>query len=358
MRVLQISGDRSKRGVLYPDTSTFKRQEAYAEAFGNLDIIGFSRKGDGAREYKDEHLHIVPTNSSSRHLYGIGAYRIARKLQKPDVVSVQDPFETGLVGWWLARKFKVPLHVQIHTDFLSPAYQAQTFANRIRVRIARFVLSRADAIRVVSQRISNSLKAGSWQLKATPVILPIFVDVESVRTGLKDYALEERYSVFKYRLLVVARLEREKNVELAIRAFKKTAPNGSCLIIVGEGSETARLQKLAKVPGGNSHIFFEGSREPAMYYSIADLVLVPSNYEGYGMVIVEALASGKPVLATDVGVAHEAGAIVTSEEKFADALRAWFENGPRSAELKGYPYDNFDEYVRAYCDNIRACVGS
>ena len=73
------------------------------------------------------------------------------------------------------------------------------------------------------------------------------------------------------------------------------------------------------------------------------------------MTIVEALAAGKPVLATDVGVAREAGAIVASPERFAGMLADWFEQGMRVGKLLHYPYQNFDEYVSAYTADILAC---
>ena len=74
------------------------------------------------------------------------------------------------------------------------------------------------------------------------------------------------------------------------------------------------------------------------------------------MVIVEALAAGKPVLSTDVGIARDAGAIVAPTEGFADALAKWFTNGPRTGTLRSYPYQDLTAYVKAYCGDIAACT--
>ncbi|MCR4325940.1 MAG: glycosyltransferase [Patescibacteria group bacterium] len=364
MRVLQIGSDRSKRGILFSGTPAASRQKAYADKFGHLYIIGFSLKSDGAKSYSEGELAVYPTNSVSRLSYGLDAYRIARTLPRPDVVSVQDPFESGLVAWFVAKRLRVPLHVQVHTDFLSPEYAPHSLRNRIRVIIARFVLHRASGIRVVSARIKDSLQAASYKLQATPTILPIFADIERFKNAPPDAALEARFVSFKSKLLVVARLEPEKNVGLAVRAFAESSPLGhsptgeakdSCLIIVGGGSERAGLEALAARLGVSHRVFFEGEKDAAPYYALADIALVTSRYEGYGLVIVEALARAVPVLSTDVGVAREAGAIVTTEEKFADALLEWFKSGPRAGELKDYPYKSFDEYVGAYRDNVAAC---
>lgn len=354
LRVLQIGADRSKRGILYPGTPAFARQQAYAATFGRLDIIGFSKSSDGAVTYADDHLTVTPTNSSSLLSYGKDAIRIAKTLPKPSLVSAQDPFETGLAAWRIARRLKIPLHVQIHTDFLSPEY-ASSLKNRIRILLAGYVLRRASAIRVVSERIRRSVEE-TYHVSVPITVLPIFVDVQKIRTMREDPQLIERFSRFKTKLLFVGRLEPEKNAELAVRSFAEAAPKDACLIIVGEGSERGRLEQLVRQLAMSERILFEGEREAGPYYRIADLVLMPSRYEGYGLVIVEALAAGKPVLSTDVGVAREMGAIVSNEKDFPRDLKQWFANGPRSAELKTYPYENFETYVRSYCDNIYSAV--
>ena len=104
-------------------------------------------------------------------------------------------------------------------------------------------------------------------------------------------------------------------------------------------------------------VFFEGKQDPAAYYALADLILVSSHYEGYGLVVVEALAAGKPVLSTDVGVAREAGAIIASSREFSQALARWFEGGPREGVLSNYPYRHFEEYAHAYCADIAEAAG-
>ncbi len=354
VRVLQIGSDRSTRGILFPESAGFKRQEAYAEKFGALDIIGFSLHADGAKKSDVGNLHVYPTNSFSRLLYWFDTLRIARKLPRPDVVSVQDPFEVGLIGLLVARMKRAPLHVQVHTDFLSPAFAQHSVLNRLRVLLAGFVLRRAARVRVVSERIQTSIEK-RYRLKAVVSVLPIFVDIERFRNASIDPVLTDRFKQFGSKILVVSRLEPEKNVRLAIDAFARSTPDSTCIVIVGEGSERTALEDFAKTSGVAGRVFFDGAQDAERYYPVANLVLVPSRYEGYGLVIVEALAAEKPVISTDVGIAREAGAIITSPEKFADALKNWFANGPRMGELKNYPYENFDEYARAYCADIVAC---
>lgn len=354
VRVLQVGADRSKRGIMVPGSAAYARQRAYAEKFGQLDIINFSVQHDGFEERHDGPLHIHPTNSVNKFLYGLNALFISTRLPWPDVISAQDPFEAGLTALVISRFVGKPLHVQVHTDFLSPEYAKHSLMNRLRVHMARLSLRRAARVRVVSQRIKDSIQA-AYDLHVPITVLPIFVDVERVRAASPDAALVHRFERFSHRLLFVGRLEPEKHPCLALRAFAK-APSDACLIVVGTGSENAYLTQLAKELGVSDRVFFEGEKESAPYYALADLVLVTSRYEGYGLVIIEALSRGVPVISTDVGIAREAGAIVAPEDRYADALGEWFAGGPREATLSGYPYANFDGYVAAYCADIEACI--
>ena len=357
MRILQIGGDRSKRGILERGSSAYLRQEAYADSFGKLDIIAFTLASDNAPELTEGNLHIIPTTSKAKWVYGIDARSIAKHLQRPEVVSAQDPFEAGLIAFVIARHFHAPLHVQIHTDFLDPVYAKHSQLNRLRIRIARFVLRRASGVRVVSNRIAESLEKADWKLKADLQVLPMFADIERIKAWMPNAELRARFERFSKRILVVSRLEREKRVSLAIDALARADTKTACLIIVGEGSERRMLENQVEELGLRERVFFEGGVDAAPYYHFADLVLVTSEYEGYGLVIVEALAMKKPVLSTDVGVAREAGAtMIAPVSLFAEALNTLLKNGPHEGVLKLQLPVSFDEYVREYCNGIMKLV--
>src|SRR3989338_2926174 len=351
MRVLQIGTDRT---IFDAKSASAARMRSYGKRFGQLDMIIFSLREHKVRGIRlSEGAYALATNSFFRFLYLLDAIRIAFRLPKPDVVSVQDPFEAGITGWIIARLRGAPLHVQAHTDFLSPEFSRLSLLNRLRALVAGFVLRRASRVRVVSALIKSSIEQ-KYKLRAPVSVLPIFVDVEKYRDSQLEPRLAAREHLFQTKLLVVARLEREKNVGLAIHAFAKAALDKSCLIIIGEGREKKALQKMAGDRGVGKWVFFEGQTDPAQYYKLADLLLAPSLYEGYGMVIVEALASGTPVISTDVGIAREAGAIIAEENDFAKTITKWHESGPHEGKLENYPYKNFEEYVEAYCKDIES----
>ncbi|HET8581149.1 MAG TPA: glycosyltransferase [Candidatus Paceibacterota bacterium] len=354
MRVIAFGTDRT---ILDPDSPARERQRRYAAALGELHAIIFSLGASGEPQH-DGPLHIYPTNSKSKLRYGWDALRIARTLPAPEAITAQDPFETGLAALFAARRRKVPLHVQVHTDFLAPGYAAHSRLNRIRRLLAGFVLRRAAGIRAVSPRIKERI-VQAYRPKAPISILPIFVDVE--RFHMLPHT---KHPHFDPALLFIGRLEPEKRADIAIRSLARLQSLGirhAGLTIAGEGSLRARLEAFTRELGVAERVAFLGRTDPAPLLAKADIVLVPSAYEGYGLVIVEALAAGVPVLATDVGIAAEAGALIAPfpSDDFAGALAHLIAKGDLpKGRLLAYPYASEEEYVAAWAADIAAAAGS
>lgn len=305
----------------------------------------------GVGDVHEANISVFPTNSAAKIMRYYDAYQTSKLIGLIDIVTSQDPFEIGLLSWFIARDSKVPLHVQVHTDFLAPEYAAHSLLNRIRVFIAGFVIRRAAHVRCVSEIVERRIKETYGEGVSTSV-LPIYINTERFRNAVVPTDFGKGFMRFTHKVLVAARMEPEKNISLAISAFKAGAPLDSALIIIGQGSEYTLLERHVTKLGLDGRVFFQGYQDPAPYYKIADILLVPSVYEGYGQVIVEALAAGKPVLATDVGIAKTAGAIIAAPAEFGAALKQWYENGPREGVLMNYPYDSEETYVKMYCDDV------
>jgi glycosyltransferase involved in cell wall biosynthesis len=120
----------------------------------------------------------------------------------------------------------------------------------------------------------------------------------------------------------VGRLARSKGFDVLIKAFQRAALPGARLVILGEGRERRRLERLAggqvELPGFRSNI--------KDYYQAFDLFVSPSRSEPLGRVLLEALDAGVPVVATDTDGASEIlqsypGDLVPREDVPALALR-------------------------------------
>lgn len=103
------------------------------------------------------------------------------------------------------------------------------------------------------------------------------------------------------RVLSVGSLKRQKNHTLLMRAFAGMSElPQSHLLILGEGPLRVELEQLSLQLGVASRVIFAGFHsDPTPFYQTADLFVLSSDYEGFGNVIVEAMACGLPVLCTD-----------------------------------------------------------
>lgn len=131
-----------------------------------------------------------------------------------------------------------------------------------------------------------------------PALDPAFVDM--AEAGAKDGCSAHPSNV----ILTVARLsasERQKGIDTVIRALPRvieTIPNVRYLI-VGDGDDVDRLQSLAQRVGVADHVLFVGPKigdELAAEYQGSDVFVMPSRKEGFGLVFLEAMAFGKPVI--------------------------------------------------------------
>jgi glycosyltransferase involved in cell wall biosynthesis len=210
-------------------------------------------------------------------------------------------------------------------------------------------LPKADSIRVVSNRIKNYLVEKLVIAAEKISVRPIFVDVERIKNApiLDGGDLHKKYPRFEKIILMASRLEREKNIPLALHAFalvlqaiEHTTQQGrhwarllgvpkAGLVIVGSGSQEAKLRALAAQLGLGENVIFESWADSATlvsYYKTADLFLNTSLYEGYGMTLVEAHAAGCAMISTDVGVAREVGAKIVgwTAEEVAGIINDYF----------------------------------
>jgi len=357
------------RKVFEKDSDVRRRFSLYGSLVEELHVIVFAKKNLGFKDIKlSDNVWVYPTQSRFKSNYITDALSIGESLKpktynlKPKtwLITTQDPFETGIVGAKLAQRLKVRFEVQVHTDFLSPCFKKGNFKNWFRVSLGKKVLSEADCIRVVSNRIKKSIEEELPHIKVTPTVLPIFIDIKKIQQTPISTDLHKKYPQFDHITLMVSRLEKEKDIKRVIKAFSKIIENHpkAGLVIVGEGSERKSLESSVKRLNLGKNVVFEGWHEDvASYYKSADLFINSSLYEGYGRTLVEALAAGTPVLSTDVGVAAETGVdMFTSNEELKEKLYSYISGGGENQTLIGYPYKNEEMYLLGLKSSWNKCI--
>ncbi|VAW33212.1 hypothetical protein MNBD_CPR01-312 [hydrothermal vent metagenome] len=303
MKILFISNDPT---IFEENSSARARMRSYAEAVGELHVISRGDKTE-YRQIGALFLHSVkplPT-TLGRLLFLHGLSSRAHKIITTygiEVVSAQDPFEYGAVALDVVRKTKTKLHIQVHTDFLSPFFVNESLKNRLRLRMADNTLPHADGIRVVSNRIKRSLIARYGASIKDPAVIPIAMETKVTNKSAEPFNINSKFS---FMIMAVGRLEKEKRLEDAIRVVARLAKKKYpvALVIVGDGSEKEKLNSLAKKLGIEKRVMFLGWRNDIHeLLSHAQAFIQTSAYEGYGRTYMEAALADVPMVVTNAGI--------------------------------------------------------
>ena len=201
---------------------------------------------------------------------------------------------------------------------------------RIAQRLAKKAIHSAHNLHFVSEELRSIVERRYGDVGGRDFVLPMVFGLESFsRAASKPRETK--------RILFVGRLMEVKGVDVLIKAFSKFLENDSlsdyALDIVGDGPELDSLLHLARQEQIEEQIEFHGSKqrnEIADFYANADLFVLPSKTtalgekEGLGLVVLEAMMSGVPVIGTDCGgiketIEHGKTGIIVAEND-VDAL--------------------------------------
>ncbi len=219
---------------------------------------------------------------------------------------------SGFTGWLMNKLFGIPYNIYV--------YGSETFRfgySPLFMKYIKTFLSNAEYIVPNSQFTCNEFMALGIPPEKFKIITP-GVDTGFFKPAPKDATLMEKYGLNgKTVLLTVARLDERKGHEVMIRAVADLSSQFPDLIylIVGAGREEERLRKLTKELNVTDQVIFCGyipDSELPKFYNLCDIfillnrqtyddVRLRGDYEGFGIVFLEAAACGKPVVAGDFG---------------------------------------------------------
>ncbi len=271
-----------------------------------------------------------------------------RAFQELDVIHSHTPFSLGVLAIRLSRRYDVPhLHTYhtLFTEYLHylPRYLRPTPA--MVARISRAFCNRCDAVTVPSSSMKEELT--SYGITVPIHTLPFGMDLEDF-AGPPQIDVQRELSLpeGEQLLLCAGRLSREKNVSFLLRAFQRVLQHQPAvrLIIVGDGPARGELEHEAKQLGIARQVTFTGYlpwKTLIDYYKSADLFVYASKTEAQGIVFVEALASGLPVVAVGEMGALEAvdhginGLLIQDDEDaFAEAVLGLLRDENRLGEMR------------------------
>lgn len=294
MRILSISLDQS---IGIPKSRAARQAGWFSDAVEHMTIIVPGKKDQEVVLAENIIVKCVSGNNKVTQFLRLfeTAVRCIKK-ERIDIITTQDPYFLGFIAARLSEKYHIGLHVQIH------GWEKKTW---LRQCVAQYVLKHADSVRVVSARLAQYVKEFFAIPSEIITVIPIFSDTRELLALPRSYGHNS-----SVHFLTVGRLVPVKQILLQIQAIEQLLskyPNIE-LSIVGNGTERHLLETYVIEHGLDQSIHFCGevsSDELQMYYQNADVFLLTSSEEGWGMVIVEAAAAGLPIIMTDVGCAGE-----------------------------------------------------
>jgi glycosyltransferase involved in cell wall biosynthesis len=251
-----------------------------------------------------------------------------------DLVHIQTPFIAHYAGVRYARRAGIPAVATYHTFFEEYLHHYLPVLPRSlgRVLARRFTRSQCAALQALIAPSEPMREVLAAYGVTTPVhVVPTGLPADCFRSG-EGRAFRERAGIAAETPLVtyIGRVAHEKNIGFLVEVFREVLRSvpAALLVIAGEGPARNALHAQVAALGLQSHVHFAGYLERAGAlldcYAAADAFVFASRTETQGLVLLEAMAQGAPVVSTaELGtrsiLVPESGALVVPEERAAFA---------------------------------------
>ena len=226
--------------------------------------------------------------------------RLFRNSEIDYVISSKDYINVVVIMAWRFSGAKGKLLVNSHVAPATKLRHEGKIVQRLSIYTARIVYRYADIVANVSELASVESEEYFGLSKVETLYNPVVSESDLLEEC--DIPDHEFFSSGGKVIVSCGRLERQKNQELMIRAFSialRTRPD-LYLVILGEGSLREKLQDLVKTLGIERNVSMPGfEANPKCYMAHCDLFWLTSFFEGFGVVLVEALSVGAPILSVD-----------------------------------------------------------
>lgn len=225
-------------------------------------------------------------------------YQFKKKAKDFDIIDIHHPFPLALLAYLIFRP-KAKLVVHYHSDIFR-----QRVLGFFLGPVIRKVLFLADVVIVSSPNLIASSKVLK-PIKSKCRVINFGVDLNEIDelVANSEKEVEQIKNEFGNFVLYVGRLSYYKGLEYLLKSCQDLDLN---LVMIGQGKEQTKLHELAKELSMEEKVFFlphVSEQKKFSFYSAAKIFVLPSIYrsEAFGLVLMEAMAVGTPVISTELG---------------------------------------------------------
>lgn len=317
----------------------FVQRHAEAVALYNDVSVVYVQPDDNAREKYE----IVNDNDGKDTIHSVSTIRVyyrkswskivslfrffranklaLKQLPKPDIIHVHVLTRLGLIAWWQKIVHGTPYIITEHWSRYLPG---NDFSGFLRKRLTRFVVKHASAVTTVTDILAEAMRNHGLNNR-NYVIVPNVVDINVFKPVKHDNPIPKIIHISCFE-------NKSKNITGLIDALsilENKNVDFQC-VFIGNGIDYNEVRAYSKKLKKQENISFTGVLEGdavAGQLASGDFLVLSSNYETQGVVLLEAFACGLPVVSTNVGgipeIVNESNGILVppqDAEKLADAI--------------------------------------
>lgn len=264
----------------------------------------------GRLDYNNDPKHFSISRLKSLLMLGDGAVlpQLYSKLKDFDVIHLHYPFYGGAEYVYLAcllnrQKLFLTYHMDVHGD----SFFKKIIINLYETLLLKKIIKKADAISSPGNKYLKSTKIGKYvPWKNVVDIVHGGVDIEKFKPRKKNKELIAKHNLEgKTVVLFVGNIQPFKRLDLLIKSVAQINDKNVVLLVVGGGYGESDNKKLAMQLNVSDRVIFTGPQSPdkylPAYYNLGDFLVLPSTHsESFGLVVLEAMASGIPAIVSSL----------------------------------------------------------
>ena len=254
---------------------------------------------DGLKTYRYKNYNYIPKNPLMFKVFNKRMEKLYKEIVKKegaiDIIHAQSSLWGGISAAYIAEKYNIPLVITEHSSVERGPYVKKSY-----IPFICDSYKKAQKVITVGNGLKNEIESLSGRQD---------IEVIGNLVDLSKFTIKKRIKNEKFIFFSLAFLEGEKGFDTLIKSFaKKFKDKEAVLYIGGDGSQRSWVEALTVENGVKDQIIFLGalSRDDvSKWMNKCDCFVLPSRYETFGVVYIEALASGRPVIGALNGGAED-----------------------------------------------------